>query len=76
MSRSPTVLLAPGVWRVPLLRDYINGFVFRDDDGQVTLLDMGLKGHGKRVLAALESIGSGPSAPLMAAIPLGRAAPA
>jgi glyoxylase-like metal-dependent hydrolase (beta-lactamase superfamily II) len=61
MSRSPTVLLAPGVWRVPLLRDYINGFMFRDDDGQVTLLDMGLKGHGKKVLAALESIGTGPS---------------
>ncbi|HEX6151277.1 MBL fold metallo-hydrolase [Nocardioides sp.] len=61
MARTPAVLLAPGVWRVPLLRDFINGFVFRDDDGQVTLLDMGLKGHGPKLLAALESIGSGPS---------------
>ncbi|MGH2394097.1 MAG: hypothetical protein ACRDGH_11515 [Candidatus Limnocylindria bacterium] len=61
MARTPTVQLAPGVWRVPLLRDYINGFVFRDEDGQVTLLDMGLPGHGPKLLAALESIGSGPS---------------
>lgn len=58
MARTPTVALAPGVWRVPLLRDYINGFVFRDDDGQVTLLDMGLPSHGPRLLAALDSIGS------------------
>jgi glyoxylase-like metal-dependent hydrolase (beta-lactamase superfamily II) len=59
MARTPTVELAPGVWRVPLLRDFVNGFVFRDDDGQVTLLDMGLKGHGQKLLAALSSIGSG-----------------
>jgi len=61
MARTPAVELAPGVWRVPLLRDYINGFVFRDADGQVTLLDMGLPGHGEKVMAALSSIGSGPS---------------
>lgn len=61
MARNPVVELAPGVWRVPLLRDYINGFVFRDPDGQVTLLDMGLSGHGEKVLAGLAAIGSGPS---------------
>lgn len=61
MARPPTVSLAPGVWRVPLLRDFINGFIFRDDDGQVTLLDMGLARHGRKVLAALDSIGSAPS---------------
>ncbi|MGZ5398480.1 MAG: MBL fold metallo-hydrolase [Nocardioides sp.] len=61
MARTPTVELAPGVWRVPLLRDFVNGFVFRDDDGQVTLLDMGLPGHGEKLLAALSAIGSGPS---------------
>jgi glyoxylase-like metal-dependent hydrolase (beta-lactamase superfamily II) len=49
------------MWRVPLLRDYVNGFVLRDDDGQVTLLDMGLRGHGEKVLAALSSIGSTPA---------------
>lgn len=61
MARAATVELAPGVWRVPLLGDWINGFIFRDDDGQVTLLDMGLKSHGPKVLRALSTIGSGPS---------------
>lgn len=61
MARDPAVLLAPGVWRVPLLGDWTNGFVFRDDDGQVTLLDLGLRGGGRKVLAALSWIGSGPS---------------
>ncbi len=51
MASDLVVPLAPGVWRIRLLRDFINGFIFRDDDGQVTLLDMGLKiarpqGHG------------------------------
>ena len=46
MPRTPAVELAPGMWRVPLLRDYVNGFVLRDDDGRVTLIDMGLPGHG------------------------------
>jgi glyoxylase-like metal-dependent hydrolase (beta-lactamase superfamily II) len=61
MARSLVVPLAPGVWRIPLLGDYVNGFILRDDDGQVTLLDMGLKSSGRKVLAALTSIGSGPS---------------
>ncbi len=61
MARSPVVELAPGIWRVPLLRDFVNGFVLRDDDGQVTLLDMGLPGHGPKLLDALSAIGSGPS---------------
>lgn len=61
MARPPTVLLAPGVWRVPLLHDYVNGFVFRDADGQITLLDMGLARHGPTMLAALADIGAGPS---------------
>jgi glyoxylase-like metal-dependent hydrolase (beta-lactamase superfamily II) len=61
MSRDLTVELAPGVWRIPLARDFVNGFLFRDDDGQVTLVDMGLKRHGPKVLAALRSLGSGPT---------------
>ena len=48
------------MWRVPLLRDYINGFVLRDDAGRVTLIDMGLPGHGPKLLAALDWIGSSP----------------
>jgi glyoxylase-like metal-dependent hydrolase (beta-lactamase superfamily II) len=60
MAGQATVELAPGVWRVPLVRDLLNGFVLRDADGQVTLVDMGLASSGPRMLAALESIGSGP----------------
>jgi glyoxylase-like metal-dependent hydrolase (beta-lactamase superfamily II) len=61
MGADLVVSLAPGVWRIRLLRDLVNGFIFRDDDGQVTLVDMGLRSHGPKVLAALEAIGSGPS---------------
>ncbi len=61
MTRHLTVELAPGFWRLPLIGDYTNGFVFRDDDGQVTLLDMGMSFWGKKVLAALASLGSGPA---------------
>lgn len=61
MAKPAAVLLAPGVWRIPLLGDFVNGFMFRDDDGQVTLVDMGLKRSGATVMAALASIGSGPS---------------
>jgi len=58
MAKDPAVLLAPGVWRIPLVGDFVNGFVFRDADDQVTLLDMGLKPSGKKVMAALRWIGS------------------
>jgi len=58
MARDPAVLLAPGVWRIPLIGDFTNGFIFRDADDQVTLLDMGLRTSGKKVIAALRWIGS------------------
>ena len=61
MAAELVVPLAPGVWRIRLLRDLVNGFIFRDADGQVTLVDMGLRSHGPKVMAALASIGSGPS---------------
>jgi glyoxylase-like metal-dependent hydrolase (beta-lactamase superfamily II) len=61
MADQPVVNLAPGVWRIPLLRDWVNGFALRDDDGQLTLIDFGLKRSAKKVLAALEFIGSGPN---------------
>ena len=61
MARRPVVELAPGVWRIPLISDWVNGFAFRDDDGQVTLIDFGLKSSAKKVLAAIDSIGSGPA---------------
>ena len=43
MAPAPVVPLVPGIWRIPLLRDFVNGFILRDDDGQVTLVDMGVK---------------------------------
>ncbi len=61
MARDLVVPLAPGVWRIPLVRDYVNGFAFRDDDGQVTLVDMGVKSSGPKVVAALAAIGAGTS---------------
>src|SRR5689334_8179937 len=61
MAKAAAVPIAPGVWRIPLLGDFVNGFILRDADGQVTLVDMGVKQSGPKVLAALASIGSGPS---------------
>jgi glyoxylase-like metal-dependent hydrolase (beta-lactamase superfamily II) len=61
VARQAAIQLAPGVWRIPLVRDFVNGFILRDDDGQVTLVDMGVKQSGKKVMAALAHIGSGPS---------------
>lgn len=61
MATRPAVELAPGVWRIPLVGDWVNGFALRDGDGQVTLIDFGLKRSAKKVLAAVEAIGSGPT---------------
>lgn len=61
MAPAPVVPLVPGIWRIPLLRDFVNGFILRDDDGQVTLVDMGVKSSGPKVIAALGAIGSAPS---------------
>ena len=62
MAEAAAIALAPGVWRVPTQKfDLINSYVFRDADGQVTLVDTGLKWAPKRILAALKGIGSGPS---------------
>ncbi len=59
MTKAP-VLLARNLWRIPLLGDYVNGFMLRDDDGQITLIDMGLASSGAKVIAALRAIGSDP----------------
>src|SRR3954451_6729387 len=61
MAPAPVVPLVPGIWRIPLLRDVVNGFMLRDDDGQVTLVDMGIKSSGAKVMAALSAIGSAPT---------------
>lgn len=54
--------LGPGVWRVPTTpMDLVNSFLFRDADGQVTLVDAGLRNAPRRILAALDQIGTAPS---------------
>jgi len=58
---APIVLLAPGVYRIPTLGDYINSFAFLEDDGQVTLVDCGLSRAPARIVAALAGIGRHPS---------------
>lgn len=54
------VLLAPGVYRIPTMRDFINSYAFIDDDGQVTLVDAGLKRAPKKIVEGLASIGKHP----------------
>lgn len=54
------ILLAPGVVRIPTLGDFINSFAFLDDDGQVTLVDCGLKRAPATIVAALEHLGKNP----------------
>jgi glyoxylase-like metal-dependent hydrolase (beta-lactamase superfamily II) len=55
------IALAPGVWRMPTFgRDLINSFAFEDADGSFTLVDAGLRGATRRLVAALTSIGTTP----------------
>lgn len=61
MVTAPTVLLAPGVYRIPTLGDAINSFAFLDDDGQVTLVDCGLRRAPRRIIDALTHLGRQPS---------------
>ncbi|MDP4015207.1 MAG: MBL fold metallo-hydrolase [Candidatus Nanopelagicales bacterium] len=49
--------LVPGVYRIPTLGNYINSYVFSDDDG-LTLVDAGLKWRAPgRIRSALSAIG-------------------
>jgi glyoxylase-like metal-dependent hydrolase (beta-lactamase superfamily II) len=63
MSRAmhAPVELAKGVWRIPTLgANLINSFAFENEDGTLGLVDAGLKGAPKRLVAALGSIGKRP----------------
>ena len=60
MARNPAVALAPGVYRIPTLGDFINSYAFLQDDGSVTLVDCGLKRAPAKIVRALESIGRHP----------------
>jgi glyoxylase-like metal-dependent hydrolase (beta-lactamase superfamily II) len=55
------VPLAPGVWRIPTFgRNLINSFAFVETDGSVTLIDAGLRGATRRLVAALATIDARP----------------
>ena len=54
---NPVVQLAPGVVRIPTMGDFINSFAFLDDDGQITLVDCGVKKAPAKIVAALEHLG-------------------
>lgn len=58
---APAVPLAPGVFRIPTLGDYVNSYAFVDDDGQVCLVDCGLKRAPRKIVAALAYVGRQPS---------------
>jgi glyoxylase-like metal-dependent hydrolase (beta-lactamase superfamily II) len=57
------IALVPGVWRMPTFgKNLINSFAFVEPDGSVTLIDAGLRGATRRLVAALASIGVQPEA--------------
>ena len=58
---NPVVVLAPGVIRIPTTGDFINSFAFLHDDGQVTLVDCGLKRAPAKIVAALRHVGKDPA---------------
>jgi glyoxylase-like metal-dependent hydrolase (beta-lactamase superfamily II) len=62
MARTPAIELVPGLFRIPTApADFLNSFAFVDDDGQVTLVDTGMRSAPKKINAALEWMGTAPS---------------
>ncbi len=46
------------IWRVPTApMDLVNSFLLRNEDGSLALVDTGIKGAPKRIIAAIEEIG-------------------
>lgn len=57
---TPAIELAPGVYRFPLLGDFINAFAFVEPDASVTLVDCGLRQAPPKIVRALAAIGKHP----------------
>ncbi|MGZ4121499.1 MAG: MBL fold metallo-hydrolase, partial [Actinomycetota bacterium] len=55
------VKLAENVYRIPTLGPWINAYLFVEPNGELTLVDAGLKGAPKKILAAIEALGKKPS---------------
>lgn len=61
MSKTPATQLAPRVYRIPTAPwDLVNSYAFIEEDGQVTLVDAGMKSSPRKILAALSWIGAAP----------------
>ena len=56
----PIVALAPGVYRIGTLGNFINTFVFLEPDGSITLVDCGLKKAPGAIVRGLVAIGKHP----------------
>ena len=54
------VQIAPSLFRIPTLGDFINSYAFLDADGQVALVDCGLKRAPARIVRALAALGKHP----------------
>lgn len=61
MSKPPVVSLAPAVYRIPTMGDFINSYAFVNDDGSVTLVDCGVKRAPAKIVRGLTAIGKSPS---------------
>jgi glyoxylase-like metal-dependent hydrolase (beta-lactamase superfamily II) len=56
-----TVELAPNVYRIPTLGSAINAYVLVEPNGELTLIDAGLKSAPKKILRAIASLGKTPA---------------
>lgn len=54
------VEVAPGLYRVPHLGDFLNSFIVCEEDSSVTLIDCGLSNGPRRIIRALEDLGRHP----------------
>lgn len=61
MGKAPIIPLAPGVYRIPTLGDFINSFAFVNNDESVTLVDCGVKRAPVKIVRALAAIGKTPT---------------
>jgi glyoxylase-like metal-dependent hydrolase (beta-lactamase superfamily II) len=61
VAKTPAVLLAPGIFRIPTVgKDLVNSFALVQDDGSVVLVDTGIKRAPARIVAGLAAIGKHP----------------
>ncbi len=58
MSNPAALRVAPDLWRIPVAPfQFVNVYAFVDQDGQVTLVDTGMKSSVKRIEAGLALMG-------------------